>query len=74
MALQPCPACAHQVSPQAPTCPSCGHPIAGQGNAARDLAKVAGVAGAAWIIPNVVKWIAVAAIAIAMFWFLFGKQ
>jgi len=28
MALIPCPACAHQVSDQAPTCPGCGHPLA----------------------------------------------
>lgn len=27
MALQYCPMCRHQISPQAAACPSCGHPL-----------------------------------------------
>ncbi len=34
MALIPCPACAKEVSIQAPACPHCGHPIAAPAPAA----------------------------------------
>lgn len=32
MALIPCPACDHRVSPQALACPACGHPGSGHLN------------------------------------------
>ncbi len=72
MPLISCPECARQVSDRALVCPGCGYPIAPARSNASDLTRVAGIAGAAWAIPNIVRLLVGGAIAIAMFYFIFG--
>ena len=75
--LVACPVCQRRISTAAAACPGCGHPRSAADNAdsrhdvGRTIGKVATVAGAAYVLPWIVRLI-VAVVAIVVFgYFIF---